>query len=88
MSEEEWKARAEAAEATLAEATSATMMAEMRADKLQAETARLREALDAIHGIASVATVSRFTVLRAGTANNDIERIVKLCVPHIPSQET
>ena len=31
--------------ATLAEATSATMMAEMRADKLQAENARLREAL-------------------------------------------
>jgi len=45
VTEEEWKARAEAAEATLAEATSATMMAEMRADKLQAENARLREAL-------------------------------------------
>jgi hypothetical protein len=73
VTEQEWKARAEAAEATLAEATSATMMAEMRADKLQAEVerlkgvtsvslldrlseaeaenARLREALDAIHGI-------------------------------------
>ncbi len=37
--------RAEAAEATLAEATSATMMAEMRADKLMAENARLREAV-------------------------------------------
>jgi chromosome segregation ATPase len=42
---EKAKARAEAAEATLAEATSATMMAEMRADKLMAENARLREAL-------------------------------------------
>jgi chromosome segregation ATPase len=37
------EARAEAAEATLAEATSATMMAEMRADKLATENARLRE---------------------------------------------
>jgi len=44
-------ARAEAAEATLAEATSATMMAEMRADKLQAENARLREALTKIAAV-------------------------------------
>jgi hypothetical protein len=51
VTEEEWRARAEAAEATLAEATSATMMAEMRADKLQAETARLREALTKIAAV-------------------------------------
>jgi hypothetical protein len=45
------EARAKAAEATLAEATSATMMAEMRADKWKAETARLREALTKIRAV-------------------------------------
>lgn len=51
MSEQEWRARAEAAEATLAEATSATMMAEIRANKLMAGNARLREALTKIAAV-------------------------------------
>lgn len=58
MSEQEWKARVEAAEATLAEATSATMMAEMRADKLMAEVERLQ-------GVTSVSLLSRLSEAEA-----------------------
>jgi hypothetical protein len=47
-------ARAEAAEATLAEATSATMMAEIRADKLMAEVERLKR-------VTSVSLLSRLS---------------------------
>jgi hypothetical protein len=52
----------------------------------EAENARLLEALDAIHGIACVTTVGRVGIPFQIAA--DIERIVNLCVPHLPTQET
>jgi len=55
------EARAEAAEATLAEATSATMMADMRADKLMAEIERLK-------GVTSVSLLDRLSEAEAENA--------------------
>jgi hypothetical protein len=73
-------ARAEAAEATLAEATSATMMAEMRADKWKAEVERLKSdiaapaMLEALRSAAAFIGEEADNREYAGSEHSDYER--------------
>jgi hypothetical protein len=76
--------------ATLAEATSATMMAEMRADKLMAENAKLREALTNVFAVLRKMDdeYERDEECDYNVLNSCVEELAEMADALTPSQET